>query len=69
MPVCEPVSPFLSLQLPQVTVSLAQHPNRERELEVRIRDRDRPIEHPLDSFLCPRTVLQRERDVNMSSSV
>jgi len=54
----EPVSPALSLQLFQITIGLAQHPNRERELEVRIRDRDRPVEHPLDRFLRPRTVLQ-----------
>ena len=56
----EAVSPFLGLQLPQVTISLAQHPNRERKLEVWIRNRDRPIEYPLDRFLRPRTVLRRE---------
>ena len=56
----EAVSPFLGLQLPQVTISLAQHPDRKRELEVWIRYRDRPIEYPLDRFLRPRTVLQRE---------
>ena len=46
-------SPFLGLQLLQVTISLAQHPNCERELEVWIRDRNRPVEHPLDRFLRP----------------
>lgn len=51
--------PILGLQLLQVTVGLAQHPNRERELEVRVRDRNRPIEHPLDRFLRPRTILHK----------
>jgi len=58
MTTCEPVAPTLSLELFQITIGLAQHPNRERELEVWIRDRDCPIEHPLDRFLRPRTVLQ-----------
>jgi len=56
----EPVSPLLSLQLLQVAIGLAQHPDRERELEVWIRDRYCPIEHPLYRFLCPRTVLQED---------
>ena len=41
------------LQLFQITISLAQHPNGEREFEVRVGDRDRPIEHPLDRLLRP----------------
>ena len=60
-------SPLLSPQLLQVTVSLGQHPNRERELDVRIRDRNRLIKRPLDCFLCPRTVLQQQRNVNVGS--
>jgi len=63
----EPVGPTLSLQLFQITIGLAQHPNRERELEVRVRNRDCPVEHPLDRFLRPRTVLQRDQNPNVSS--
>ena len=63
----KPVGPTLSLQLLQITIRLAQHPNRERELEVRVRDSDCPIEHPLYRFLRPRTVLQREQNPNLSS--
>jgi len=51
--------PLLSFQLLQVSITLAQHPNCERELVVWVRERDRPVEHPFDRFLCPRTVLQR----------
>ena len=60
--------PALRLQLLQVTIRLAQHPNRKRELEVWIRDRDRPIEHPFDRFLCPRTVLRQERKGELRGS-
>ena len=62
------VSPFLGLQPLQVAVSLSEHPNRKRELEVWIRDRDRPIEHPFDRFLCPRTVLRQERKGELRGS-
>ena len=52
------VPPFC-LQLLQVTISPAQYPGRKRELKVRVRDRDSPIEHPLDRFWCPWTILQK----------
>ena len=50
--------PGARLELLQVEVRLAKHPDRERELEVRVRDCARLVEHALDRLLRPRAVLQ-----------
>jgi hypothetical protein len=68
MSVCGSVASPFSLQLLQVTISFSQHPNRKREFEVRIRDRDRPVEHPFDRFLCPRTVLYEGMSVSSEAT-
>ena len=52
------VSLPLALEVGQVMVCLAQHPNREREFEVRIGNSAGLVEHAFDGLLGPRAILE-----------
>ena len=47
----------LAFEVFQVFMCATKHPDGKRELEVRVRDGDVLVEHTLNSFLSPRTIL------------
>ena len=55
------VAVLASLQLVQIVMCAAEHPDGEGELEVRVRDRHALVEDALHRLLGPRAVLQRAR--------
>ena len=52
------------VELSQVYISFAKHPDRERELEVWIGDSTILVEHTLNRLLWPRTILLQPRQIS-----
>ena len=52
------------VELGQVHISLAKHPDRKRELEVWIGDSTIPIDHTLNRLLRPRTILLQPQRIS-----
>lgn len=58
------VGHLLRFQGVEIVVCLAEHPYRERELEIGVRNGAGLVEHTLDGFLRPRSVLRRQANVS-----
>ena len=53
------------IELGQIDIGFAKHPDRERELEVWIRNSAILVEHTLDRLLRPRTILLQSQQISV----